>query len=117
MLSAVVSDASCSNGSATVTINVASAPAITTQPLSQNVLPSQNATFTVVASGAGLHYQWFVTHGNGATLPVGTDSPSFTTTPEGNAVWFVTVSNGCGSVNSDSVTAHIIPPRHRPSNF
>jgi hypothetical protein len=90
---------------------------ITTQPVNQNVEPSLKATFTVVASGANLHYQWFVKHGNGGpTLPVGTDSPSFTTNPEGNSVWFVTVSNDCGSVTSDSVTAHI-PPRHRASSF
>jgi DNA/RNA endonuclease G (NUC1)/fibronectin type 3 domain-containing protein len=116
-LSAVVSDASCSNGSSLVTINVASAPVITTQPVSQSVAPSQQATFTVEASGANLHYQWFVKHGNGATLSVGTDSPSYTTTAEGNAIWFVKVSNDCGTVTSDSVTAQTIPPRHRPTSF
>jgi DNA/RNA endonuclease G (NUC1)/fibronectin type 3 domain-containing protein len=117
MISAVVSDASCSNGSAMVSINVATAPVITTQPVSQNVEPSQTGMFTVVASGANLHYQWFVKHGNGATLAVGTDTPSFTTTPEGNSAWFVTVSNECGSVTSDSVTAHTIPPRRRATSF
>jgi DNA/RNA endonuclease G (NUC1)/fibronectin type 3 domain-containing protein len=116
-LSAVVSDASCSNGSSLITINVASAPVITTQPVSQSVAPSQQATFTVAASGANLHYQWFVKHGNGATLSVGTDSPSYTTTPSGNAIWFVNVSNDCGTVTSNSVTAQIIPPRHRPTSF
>jgi hypothetical protein len=100
-----------------VSINVATAPVITTQPVSQNVEPSQTGTFMVVASGANLHYQWFVKHGNGATLAVGTDTPSFTTTPEGNSAWFVTVSNECGSVTSDSVTAHTIPPRRRATNF
>jgi hypothetical protein len=99
-----------------VSINVSTAPVITTQPVSQNVEPSAHATFTVVASGANLHYQWFVVHGNngnGATSPVGTDSPSFTTGPEGNSAWFVRVTNACGSVDSDSVTAHTVPPRHR----
>jgi hypothetical protein len=119
VLSAVVSDANCSNGSALISINVSTAPVITTQPASQSVEPSHKATFTVVASGANLHYQWFVKHGNGngATLAVGTDSPSYTTTPEGNAVWFVRVSNNCGSVTSNSVTAQTVPPRHHATSF
>ena len=115
-LSAIVTDGSCSNGSASVSINVSSAPVITTQPVGQIVQPSQNATFTVVASGANLHYQWFVKHANGATLAVGTDSPSYTTNPEGNAMWFVRVSNSCGSVDSDRVTALVSTPRHHPSH-
>ncbi|MEA2417146.1 MAG: hypothetical protein QOI58_3803 [Thermoanaerobaculia bacterium] len=116
VLSAIVTDSSCSNGSASVSINVSSAPVITTQPVGQIVQPSQNATFTVVASGANLHYQWFVKHANGATLAVGIDSPSYTTNPEGNAMWFVRVTNTCGSVDSDRVTAMVVTPRHRPSH-
>ncbi|HEV7573012.1 MAG TPA: DNA/RNA non-specific endonuclease [Thermoanaerobaculia bacterium] len=116
VLSAIVTDASCSNGSTSVSINVSSAPVITTQPLGQVVQPAHDATFTVVASGANLHYQWFVKHGNGATLAVGTDSSSYTTNPEGNAMWFVRVSNTCGSVDSDRVTALVVTPRHHPSH-
>jgi DNA/RNA endonuclease G (NUC1)/fibronectin type 3 domain-containing protein len=112
LISAIVSDANCSNGSAMVSINVSTAPVITTQPQGQIVEPSEKATFTVVASGANLHYQWFVKHANGATKPVGTDSPSYTTTPEGNGMWFVVVTNACGSVTSDSVTAVTVSPRH-----
>ncbi len=116
VLSAIVTDGSCSNGSGSVSINISSAPVITTQPVGQIVQPSQNATFTVVASGANLHYQWFVKHGNGATLAVGADSPSYTTNPEGNAMWFVRVTNTCGSVDSDHVTALVVTPRHHPSH-
>ena len=116
VLSAIVTDGSCANGSAPVSINVGSTPVITTQPAGQIVQPSQNATFTVIASGTDLHYQWFVKHANGATLSVGTDSPSYTTNPEGNAMWFVRVSNACGSVDSDRVTALVVTPRHRPSH-
>jgi len=115
-LSAIVSDATCSNGSASVAINISSSPVITTQPVGQVVQPSHQATFTVTASGAGLHYQWFVKHANGTTVAVGTDSPSYTTNPEGNAMWFVRVSNTCGSVDSDSVTALVMTPRHRASH-
>jgi hypothetical protein len=115
VLSAVVTDANCSNGSASVSINVSTAPVITTQPEGQIVEPSEKATFTVQASGANLHYQWFVKHANGATKPVGTDSPSYTTTPEGNGMWFVIVTNACGSVTSDTVTAVTVSPRRHAS--
>ncbi|HEV7425967.1 MAG TPA: hypothetical protein VGQ46_06330, partial [Thermoanaerobaculia bacterium] len=118
VLSATVNDASscASSSGASVAITMASAPVITTQPVGQVVEPSQKATFTVVASGASLHYQWFVKHANGATLAVGTDSPSYTTNPEGNAMWFVKVSNACGTTTSDSVTALVDTPRHHPSH-
>jgi len=116
VLTAIVTDGSCSNGSAPVSINVSNAPVITTQPAGQIVQPAHNATFTVVASGANLHYQWFVKHANGATVAVGTDSPSYTTNPEGNAMWFVRVTNTCGSVDSESVTALVVTPRHHASH-
>jgi hypothetical protein len=116
VLTAIVSNGSCSTSSAAVSINVSSTPLITTQPVGQIVEPAHDATFTVVASGANLHYQWFVKHANGATLAVGTDSPSYTTNPEGNAMWFVRVSNSCGSVDSDRVTALVVTPRHHPSH-
>jgi DNA/RNA endonuclease G (NUC1) len=112
VLSAIVSDANCSNGSASVSIVVSSAPVITTQPVGQIVQPSQKATFTVTATGANLHYQWFVKHANGATVAVGTDSPSYTTIAEGNATWFVRVTNPCGSLDSDRVIAMVVTPRH-----
>ncbi len=40
-----------------VTIN-AIAPAITTQPATQSICAGSNVTFTVIATGAGLTYQW-----------------------------------------------------------
>ena len=48
--------------------------AIVTQPANQSALPGGTATFSVVASGVGLHYQWR----NGSTS-VGTDQGSYTT--------------------------------------
>jgi DNA/RNA endonuclease G (NUC1)/fibronectin type 3 domain-containing protein len=116
VLSAIVSDASCSTGSSAVAINISSSPVITTQPTGQIVQPSQKATFTVAASGANLHYQWFVKHANGATSAVGTDATSYTTTAEGNATWFVRVSNTCGSIDSDRVTATIVIPRRHAAH-
>ena len=54
-----VVDANCSNtgsGSATVTVNAL--PAISGQPSAKAVCAGGTATFTVVASGSGLTYQW-----------------------------------------------------------
>jgi hypothetical protein len=95
---------------------VTAAPSIITQPAGQVVDPGQDATFTVVAGGQNLHYQWFVHHANGATLAVGADSPSYTTKPLGNATWFVRITNGCGTVDSDVVVALVTTPRHHPAH-
>ncbi len=74
--------------------------AILTQPANQSALPGGTATFSVVASGVGLHYQWR----NGATS-VGTDQSSYTTpilTPaDAGSIFSVVVTDGAG----DSVTS------------
>jgi DNA/RNA endonuclease G (NUC1)/fibronectin type 3 domain-containing protein len=113
-----VTDANCTSPGpvAGVNITITGAPTITTQPAGQIVAPGADATFTVAATGGTLHYQWFVVRPSGVTQPVGTDSPSFTTHPEGNSSWFVRVSNGCGSVDSVEVTADIMTPRRHPSH-
>jgi DNA/RNA endonuclease G (NUC1)/fibronectin type 3 domain-containing protein len=112
-----LSDSSCTtNNAGSVSITITNGPAITTQPTGQVVSPGSDATFNVVATGASLHYQWFVKHPSGVTQAVGTDSPSFTTHPEGNAEWFVRITNGCGTVDSNTVTVEIMTPRHHPSH-
>jgi hypothetical protein len=113
-----ITDASCTSSGpvAGVNLTVNAGPVITTQPAGQIVSPGAEATFTVVATGGTLHYQWFVIRPSGVTQPVGTDSPSFTTHPEGNSMWFVRITNGCGSVDSVSVNAQIDTGRHRPSH-
>jgi alpha-tubulin suppressor-like RCC1 family protein len=42
----------------TVALVIPTAPVITTQPMSQTVNAGQSASFTVVAAGAPLSYQW-----------------------------------------------------------
>jgi len=113
-----VTDANCTSPGpvAGVNITITGAPTITTQPTGQIVAPGTDATFTVVATGGTLHYQWFVRRPSGVTQPVGTDSPSFATHAEGNSTWFVRVSNDCGSVDSIEVTADIMTPRRHPSH-
>ncbi len=113
-----ITDANCTSPGpvAGVSLTVNAGPVITTQPVGQVVNPGADATFTVVATGGTLHYQWFVIRPSGETQPVGTDSPSFTTHPEGNSMWFVRITNGCGSVDSVRVDALINEGRHRPSH-
>jgi hypothetical protein len=96
------------------TINVdgpaATAPTITTQPVSQTVGPGASATFSVTASGTSLTYQW--AHG-GTNVPAGTaatltlnnvqaaDAGSYT----------VVVTNANGSVTSNPATLTIDTPK------
>jgi len=49
-------------------------PVVTTPPISQTVYPGDPATFTVVASGANLTYQWFL---DGVAIP-GATSTTYT---------------------------------------
>jgi DNA/RNA endonuclease G (NUC1)/fibronectin type 3 domain-containing protein len=113
----MVTDASCSTSvplATALTITVGTAPQITTQPQTVNVAPSGPAHFTVVATGGSLHYQWYLQDGNGIAKTVGTDSPSLTIDPaHGNMTVWVVVSNTCGSLESNHVTANITPPRRR----
>lgn len=96
------------------TINVdgpaATAPTITTQPVSQTVGTGASATFSVTASGTSLTYQW--AHG-GTNVPAGTaatltlnnvqaaDAGSYT----------VVVTNANGSVTSNPATLTIDTPK------
>ncbi|MER3465647.1 MAG: hypothetical protein C4329_15775, partial [Chitinophagaceae bacterium] len=55
----VVVTGGCGNITSTaVALTVNAAPSITTQPTAQNACPGTNASFSVVATGAGLTYQW-----------------------------------------------------------
>lgn len=88
-------------------------PEVTVQPVIQIVKPGQTATFTVVATGTDLHYQW---KRNGANTC--DNSPSCTTPPTTMAnngeKYLVVVSNDAGSVASVEVTLSVnqndLPP-------
>ena len=82
-----------------VRVSLSSAPAITGQPQSQTVTAGSSATFSVVASGQALAYQWRFNGGNIA----GATSSSYTIAivQSGNAGNYdVVVSNGSGTVTS-----------------
>jgi hypothetical protein len=62
----------------TVALTVNDAPNITTQPVAETVCPGDDATFSVVASGAGLTYQWQENDGSGYADILGATSASYT---------------------------------------
>ena len=81
-----------------------SPPVLTSQPASATVLTSDTATFTVVATGANLSYQW---QKNGADI-AGATSANYTTSAvtyaDSGAQYKVVVSNPDGSVTSASAS-------------
>jgi hypothetical protein len=76
------------------------APAIVQQPIAQSVPMGRSASFSVTASGTGLHYQWL----RGGTPVSGAVSSGYTTPPtafaDSGSTYTVIVSNAGGSVTS-----------------
>lgn len=81
-------------------------PSITTSPQSQARCLSQSVTFSVVASGVGLSYQWR----KGGNNIGGATSPSYTinsVTAADGGDYDCRVTNACGGVNSAIATLTI----------
>lgn len=97
------------------------APVITSQPQDIAVKAGETATFTVVATGTGLTYQWERDTGKGFKEWAGiySKSASFTTgvlSEECNGFQYrCIVSNSAGSVTSDSATLTVIDDATPPS--
>jgi len=107
-----------STGSTVVSITVnpaASAPTITTQPANQTVTAGQTASFSVVASGSSLTYQW---RKNGTNIS-GAISSSYTTpataAADSGSTFSVVVSNAGGSVTSNNATLTVNSAATAPS--
>ncbi|UPT69075.1 MAG: immunoglobulin domain-containing protein [Sphingobacteriales bacterium JAD_PAG50586_3] len=86
---------------AVVTVNPTTA--ITTAPVAQNGCVGSNITFSVVATGANLSYQW-----KKAGAPVGTDAPTLTLnniTLADAANYTVDVTGTCGPVVTSNAVA------------
>lgn len=76
-------------------------PGITTQPQSASVCSGESVSFSVVASGTGLTYQW---RRNGVNIP-GATGQSYTdldVQPADAGNYDCIVSNSCGSTTSDT---------------
>lgn len=97
------------------------APVITSQPQDITVKAGETATFTVVATGTDLTYQWERDTGKGFEKWGGIygKSASFTTgvlSKGGNGFQYrCIVSNSAGSVTSDSATLTVIDDAASPS--
>jgi hypothetical protein len=110
--------ASAASSAAMVTVNAR--PVITTQPASITVQESQTATFTVVAAGSGLTYQWFrgVPPTGGTAIP-GATSPTYTTAPtditvDNGATFYCVIDNGFPppeTTNAATLTVVPAPPQ------
>ncbi len=85
------------------------APVITTQPQPQSVSDGGSATFSVIASGTDLGFQW---QRNGVPV-AGATAPTLSLTgltlADTGARWRVVVGNAGGSVVSDEVALAVAP--------
>ncbi|MFY0675210.1 MAG: PKD domain-containing protein [Bacteroidia bacterium] len=62
----VVSNSRCADDiSASAELTVQTAPTVTTQPIDSTICETNNATFTIAASGSSLTYQWQEDQGSG----------------------------------------------------
>lgn len=91
------------------TLTLATKPSITTQPTGVTVCEGMPATFSIVATGNALKYQWErMLNGDSNWVPItGYNSSSFTlpSVTTGTCQYRCIVSNGCGSsVTSNSAT-------------
>ncbi|MEW6338199.1 MAG: choice-of-anchor Q domain-containing protein [Acidobacteriota bacterium] len=86
------------------------APAISAQPQSATIYPGQSATLSVTATGSTpMSYQWYRGQSGSTAQPVaGASASSLSTGPLSVTTSFwVRVSNGCGSADSDTATVSV----------
>jgi len=109
---ATVTTFTCATGSGSATTTTNSA--IITQPTSQTVCAGSSATFTVVASGTGITYQWFqngVSLGAPAGAYSGTQSATLTINPTTSAMngntYSVQVYGTCNPLGVTSSTVSL----------
>jgi hypothetical protein len=85
-------------------------PVILVQPANEATQLGGTSTFAVAASGSNLIYQWYL---NGTAVPSGTSS-IYVTAPATSAdqgdELYVVVSNGVGSVTSNTVVLTVVLP-------
>jgi len=86
-------------------------PGITTQPSGSTITQGNQATLTVVGSGSPtLTYQWFVGNPPSTSNPVGGGTAaSIQVSPASTTTYWVRVTNGCGSIDSNAATVTVNP--------
>jgi hypothetical protein len=89
-----------------VTVTACTSPTVSNQPNNQQITPGSTATLSVGASGTSpFTYQWYRGASGDTSVPVGTNSSTFTT-PALNSTtqYWVRVTNNCGDANSNTAT-------------
>ena len=105
------------SGTITISSGSCTAPSIDTQPASTAIASGGTTTLMVAAGGdPPLHYQWYQGTSGDTGTPVGADAASYTTPAlTATASYWAEVSNGCGSVDSDTATVSV--PASEPIFF
>jgi len=88
---------------------VEATPTITTQPSNATVSAGTSATFSVVATGGNLQYQWYKNGGVISGASAASYTTPATTTSDSGATFYVTVTNSKGSVTSTTATLTVTP--------
>ncbi len=103
--------------SQTATVTICTVPVVTAQPQNHSMTRTQSYTLSVTASGtATLSYQWYTISGSTATLIPGATSNELTVSPQNTTTYRATVTNVCGSVNSNPVTVTVHSPPSAPAS-
>ena len=101
----VTNASGCSTTSAATAVTMKTTTSIT-QPANQTIARNTTTSFTVVASGTNLTYQWYEGNAGVTTTPRGT-SATQTVGPynkKGSYPFWVRVTGDCGVVNSATIT-------------
>lgn len=105
-------DGTCwSTGLKSLAVVINDAPSITTQPANQIVYVGTQATFSVVATGTGLTYQWQLDKGTGFVNVTGADGTATTSSFQTVATtlamtgykYRVNITGTCGNVSSNGL--------------
>jgi hypothetical protein len=115
----LVKNAHGETASDTATVTVAPAcvaPSISAQPQPSHIASGGSATLQVGAAGTSIAYQWYQGQsGNTATPIAGATSSSATVSPSTTTIYWVKVSNACGSASSSTATVTVDPPCTAPA--
>jgi len=110
---------SCGKGEASTVVSTCSSPTVTVSPQTSN-FSTTAITLTATPSGCQpFTYQWYVGDSGVTTTPTGTNSPSLTVSPTQTTHYWVRVTNGSGSGNSNTAIVIVTPATPGPltANF
>jgi Ig-like domain CHU_C associated len=90
-------------------------PSFTRQPKSSTIVSGARAALSVIAAGTALQFQWYEGAKGNVDKPVGTNKSTFDSAPITSPTSFwVRVTNGCGSIDSNAAVITLQPkPRRR----